>query len=299
MLNLAEFLGLCPLEVRRLPSVVYFHENQLTYPRRRDDPRDLHFAFTNMTTGLAADRVWFNSAFHRRSFLGALGEWLKRMPDHRPTGVVRRIRDRSEIHYPGVAVAVAAERSERTPGPLRILWAARWEHDKDPDTFFRALYQLQAATCPFRVSVLGQSFGDVPACFDLAAHRLADQIDRWGYLPDRQDYLAALCAADVFVSTAQHEFFGIAAVEAALAGCYPLLPDRLAYPELLRDHRECLYDGTLEGLVHRLHELAGPAESGQLAREAEPVAADLARFQWHNVAQRMDDAIDELVRANT
>ena len=219
MLNLAEFLGLCPLEVRRLPSVVYFHENQLTYPRRRDDPRDLHFAFTNMTTGLAADRVWFNSAFHRRSFLGALGEWLKRMPDHRPTGVVRRIRDRSEIHYPGVAVAVAAERSERTPGPLRILWAARWEHDKDPDTFFRALYQLQAATCPFRVSVLGQSFGDVPACFDLAAHRLADQIDRWGYLPDRQDYLAALCAADVCVSTAQHEFFGIAAGEAALAGC--------------------------------------------------------------------------------
>jgi len=32
MLNLAEFLGLAPKPVRDLPRIVYFHENQLTYP---------------------------------------------------------------------------------------------------------------------------------------------------------------------------------------------------------------------------------------------------------------------------
>jgi uncharacterized protein DUF3524 len=32
MLNLAEFLGLAPAPVAFLPSVDYFHENQLTYP---------------------------------------------------------------------------------------------------------------------------------------------------------------------------------------------------------------------------------------------------------------------------
>jgi len=35
------------------------------------------------------------------------------------------------------------------------------------------------------------------------------------------------------LSTARHEFFGIAVVEALLAGCLPWLPDRLSYPELL------------------------------------------------------------------
>ena len=32
MLSLAEFRGLAPESVRGLPSLVYFHENQLTYP---------------------------------------------------------------------------------------------------------------------------------------------------------------------------------------------------------------------------------------------------------------------------
>ena len=43
MLNLAEFRGLVPDSVRRLPCVAYFHENQLTYPFRFMGERDLHF----------------------------------------------------------------------------------------------------------------------------------------------------------------------------------------------------------------------------------------------------------------
>ena len=44
MLNLPEFLGFAPRAVRSRPSVAYFHENQLTYPDDRKDPRDIHFA---------------------------------------------------------------------------------------------------------------------------------------------------------------------------------------------------------------------------------------------------------------
>ena len=46
-------------------------------------------------------------------------------------------------------------------------------------------------------------------------------------------YLKILSEADIIVSTAIHEFFGISVVEAIAAGAYPLLPKRLAYPEVL------------------------------------------------------------------
>ena len=49
--NLAELMALLPPHLRHLPSVIYFHENQLTYPNQNGgDQRDLHFAFTNLTT---------------------------------------------------------------------------------------------------------------------------------------------------------------------------------------------------------------------------------------------------------
>ncbi len=81
MLNLAEFLGLAPLSVRKMSAVVYFHENQLTYPVRVESERDYQFAMTNMTTALAATSVWFNSAFHRDSFFEAMEAFLRKMPD--------------------------------------------------------------------------------------------------------------------------------------------------------------------------------------------------------------------------
>ncbi|MEJ2436186.1 MAG: DUF3524 domain-containing protein, partial [Pseudolabrys sp.] len=37
---------------------------------------------------LAAQSVWFNSAFHRDEFLAAIGIFFKRMPDYQPMEVV-------------------------------------------------------------------------------------------------------------------------------------------------------------------------------------------------------------------
>ncbi len=296
MLDLATFYGLAPRELRALPSVAYFHENQLTYPVRCESERDYHFGYTNMTTGLTATRVWFNSAFNRDSFLEALPAFLKRMPDHQPLEVVERIRAKSEIRPQGVREM--PQRGARQPGPLRILWAARWEHDKNPQLLFDALEELKSRGVDFRVSVVGGQFRDVPAVFAWAADHFRDHIDRWGYQKTRAEYEAALREADVVVSTADHEFFGVSVVEAIAAGALPVLPRRLAYPEILgamdpADAGLFFYEGGAGGLGGRLEMLAGRLQAGDLW-QGDPRRGRRAvrRFTWPVLAPQLDQACE-------
>src|SRR5690606_39843035 len=65
MTNLPAFLALTRDRLAGVPVVLFFHENQLTYPLREGRPRDLTYAYVNYLSALAADRVVFNSAFHR------------------------------------------------------------------------------------------------------------------------------------------------------------------------------------------------------------------------------------------
>ena len=298
MLNLAEFLGLAGNRVAQLPTVLYFHENQLTYPVRFESERDCHFAMTNMTAALAAGAVWFNSAFHRDSFLTALDAFLGRMPDHQSTEATERIRQKAQVHPPGIAPL--PQRGAREPGPLRILWAARWEHDKNPADFFEALRMLKARGVAFRMSALGEQFRERPKIFAAAREEFADRIDDWGFLERRTDYVATLQRADVFVSTATHEFFGLSAIEATLAGAYPLLPERLAYPEIFdqpddKTAASFFYDGSPEALADTLAETARSLAQGvSLYERASGGRHRLKRFEWPVLAPLLDDAIEQM-----
>ena len=226
------------------------------------------------------------------------------MPDYQPLDRVEIIRERSIVKYPGIDSFPA--RQKRGEGPLRILWAARWEHDKDPETLFGALSLLKKCKVDFRLSVIGGGNArNVPEVFARARKIFKRQIEKWGYLESRQEYIDALVWADVAVSTAKHEFFGITMAESAAAGAFPLAPDRLAYPEVLGKSLDnldnlnngdngveaFLYAGGPEKLADSLARLAellakGDLWQGQPLRGKEAVA----RFNWEITAKELDEA---------
>lgn len=231
-LDVAAFKGMLPIGHQRLPIRVYFHENQFAYPVRQEEPRDLHFALTNLTTALCSDSVAFNSGYNLESFLRGCRELLVKSDDMPLASVEEEIRSKSVILPPSLAPDAEMDDMGHDSGPPVIVWNHRWEHDKDPEFFFQTLYALQADGVPFRLIVLGESFRHQPKIFADAREILAGRILHFGYASSRIDYLAWLKRADLVVSTARHEFFGLSVLEAVRAGCCPLLPRRLVYPEL-------------------------------------------------------------------
>lgn len=230
-LPLAELHGLVP-RTAPIPSILYFHENQLAYPiRRKQGGVDNHYGFTQLVSSLAATAVVFNSEYNRDSFLEASAVLLKKMPDAVPNTWLPEIRDKSHV----LPLPLTFSESEFTPSPPRetgplILWNHRWEWDKSPEVFCDALIALAARDVPFRVAFCGERFRSAPPCFNEARDVLGERVVAFGHAP-MQEYQAHLHSADIVVSTAIHEFFGISIVEAIDAGAMPLVPNRLAYPE--------------------------------------------------------------------
>jgi glycosyltransferase involved in cell wall biosynthesis len=250
--NLPEFLGLARDAVAGVPSLVYFHENQLAYPNRHSADWDRQYPLTNVKSALAADVCAFNSAYNLDSMLAELPAFLRRFPDEVPAGVPERIRERSVVLAPPFeASALDAAPLVRGAVP-RIVWPHRWDHDKDPETFFAVMAELAAEGLAFEVAVAGQPHDNVRARFGELTAPLGERLVALGDLTTREAYAALLRSCDIAVSTAQHEFFGLAMMEATYAGCFPLVPDRLAYPELYP--AECRYaDGA--ALAARLRAL--------------------------------------------
>lgn len=253
---LADLMALRP-ELARIPRVLYFHENQLTYPPQHQNApeRDTHFGFTQLVSARCATCCVFNSEYNKESFLTAGRDLLRRLPDAVPKGWIEELRAKSvvigvplDLRAGGEIKDVARDAAERALGPI-IVWNHRWEHDKNPDAFFGALRVLVAEGIAFRVIVCGEQNRRVPGVFGEARGWLGDRVVHWGYVEREEDYWALLQKAQIVVSTAHQEFFGISVMEAIAAGAAPLVPDRLSYVELLGS--EWRY-GSQEGLVARL-----------------------------------------------
>ena len=97
MLDLPTYRSMAPSRVGVAPAMLYFHENQLTYPLPPGVERDLGYGLRQLVSAAAADAVYFNSAFHRAEFLCAAADLLAAMPDERCEWLVEDVTARSRV----------------------------------------------------------------------------------------------------------------------------------------------------------------------------------------------------------
>ena len=294
MLDLPTFLALSGL---RVPTTIYFHENQITYPWSAGDgadarrERNRQYGFINFTSCLAANAVWFNSAYHRDAFLGELPRFLRAFPDFRMLNGVAEIEAKAQVQHLGLELApFFQERPPRPPGPPVILWNHRHEYDKNPDQFFADLRWLRdVERLDFRLVVLGESFGKSPEVFHRARAEFANQVLHWGYAPDRNAYVRWLLRSDLLHVTSNQDFFGGSVVEAMAAGVVPVLPHRLAYPEHLPTNK---LDDHLYGKTEGGRELLAYWVRNFADENTETIREGVRRYDWTVRAPLYDAALE-------
>ncbi|AQQ68013.1 glycosyl transferase family 1 [Microbulbifer agarilyticus] len=288
MTDLSALRGLVP-SLAALPTLIYFHENQFAYPKSGQAHQSVEPQILNIYTALCGDKIAFNSAFNRRTFLDGAAALLNKLPDQVPPRVVEQIAERSLV------LPVPLENDLFTPpqapreafAGLTISWAARWEYDKGLDRLVRILDGLESSGVDYQLNLLGQSFRTVPAEIGEIQSRFAHRLQRVGYIEDLNEYRALLAASDVFLSTAYHEFQGLAAMEAAALGASPLVPNAMAYPELYPD--SCLYDSEAAAM-QRLRSVAG-----RKGTEGARSAVTMAQYSWEHCRAAYSDLIQSIV----
>lgn len=236
MLDLAAFLGMTYQSLDRTKVILYFHENQLTYPWSADDAdvqlnRDKSYAYINYRSALSADEVYFNSQYHKKSFLEALPVFLKAFPDGDHTVSIESLSKKSETVYLGMRLKELSEMPVNMKEEPVILWNHRWEYDKNPKGFYQMLLRLREEGVRFKLIICGESTGKIPEVFDRIKNDFEEEIVYFGYASSREEYHQLLKRSKVLPVTNYQDFFGGSIVEAMAAGCIPVLPDRLAYGE--------------------------------------------------------------------
>ncbi|WNO07998.1 DUF3524 domain-containing protein [Teredinibacter sp. KSP-S5-2] len=297
MTDLATLRGMLP-DLAKLPTLLYFHENQFAYPKSAQQHPGVEPQITSIYSAICADRVAFNTGFNQQTFMQGARALLGKMPDCVPPGVVEDIENKSVI----LPVPIESElfcREQKSDEEFQIIWNHRWEYDKGPDRLLNGLQRIPADR-NLIVHVVGQAFRRQPDEFDQIKALLSERgwLGKWGYQESLQDYRALLASSHVVLSTAVHDFQGLSVMEAAASGCLPLVPNRLAYTELFPPC--CFYvssedkpDNEAIDLANKLDALYQAHRQGELPQLA--LSAKPSNYDWARLKPAYEQEIEQLI----
>jgi len=234
MADLNSLYGFMP-KLAAIPSILYFHENQFVYPMTAKSKQRIEPMIVQLYSAICASKLCFNSEYNKSSFFSGAEKLLKNLPDFVPKNLVSKLESKSVLlPVPIVDSGFYPQRNKTEK--FSILWNHRWEYDKWPECFFDALIRLKQKNIDFDLYVLGQQFRKQPKVFEEMQVYFSSHIKQWGFVESEEEYRCILAKCDVVVSTALHEFQGLAVMEAVTLGCTPVVPDRLAYPQFFEEN---------------------------------------------------------------
>jgi glycosyltransferase involved in cell wall biosynthesis len=204
------------------------------------------------------------------------------MPREQRVVTGKLVREKSRVVYPGVDMSWVGPKHRRE-GPPVIIWPHRWEQDKNPQVFDRAVRRLRSAALDFGLVLAGIDSEPANEVRQRMLKDLADHVVASGSF-DIDQYRYWVMRSDIVVSCTDHEFFGIAVVEALAAGCQPVLPNDFSYPELV--------DGTAE--LYEPGSFGSSLERAVGSFESTASAVDVARFDWRNRIGEYDELISAI-----
>ena len=225
MVDLSTLKGLHP-RLANIPCIYYFHENQFAYPVSKHQVDSIEPMMVQLYGALAADKLLFNSAYNRDSFLQGVAKLLVKFPDEIPDSVVDTLRNKSDV----LPVVISPIEASEAKNKELILRNHRWEYDKAPQVFTDAILQLNKIRPNFELALLGHRSTIKPDALLEIEQKLGDKIII-NEKVSKHDYRNYLSRSAIIVSTAIHEFQGLSVLEAISAGAVPLVPDDLCYRE--------------------------------------------------------------------
>ena len=280
-MNLTSLFELMP-QIARKPTVVYFHDNQLPDVHTNTDaPLDL----VNLSTAKAATEIWFNSAWHQRTFLARATSVLERHPELGGLEAVWDMQRKMLLVAPpvdlGAVHEAAGARARRDPTALFVE-----TRDGDVALLDQALAILRGRGQPLRLITVGPVVA-LPADVPRQA------------LPESDDaaHARGLCEAGAIVSIKPEAACDFLVVRGLAAGCRPVLPASGFYSELLPEslRRAALYDVAPAPLADRIQDAIGAHALPASAATSSEVRAALKPFDAIATCREIDEKFEELV----
>lgn len=301
MVDLSSLRGFVP-SLSKVPTLLYVHENQFEYPQNRSDRSNVEPLLVPLYAALCADTVAFNSKFNRVSFLKGAQALLNKLPEQFPSSIMDQLK--TSIVLPVPLPASSPRPQKTTPNnTLSVVWNHRWEFDKGPELLLAVVTAMATKNLPIQLHVVGQQFREQPTEFKqinklLDQHAEAISIRRglFGFVEKLTDYNQLLKTSDVVLSTAIHDFQGLAIQEACLMGCVPLTPDDLAYPEYIPEKYRYPVHGsitaTADGAIKQLESYCELKSDGELLGDV-----DLSAYQGSQIKQQYASQFQRLTGA--
>lgn len=188
-----------------------------------------------------------------------------------------------------------------------IIFNHRLNEDKKPMYFLRMAEDLstQFPDLKFYISTNLSEENFWRTMDEDVNHRLKDALSRVRSLGilfnnSREEYFELLNRAYLAPCFSTHETFGFSVAESMAAGCIPILPARLTYPELVKDDADFMYSSTgdlerdyKEALERAVYFILNPKFGEMKSAEAKSL---IERFRPKNVVGTILEKIEKHAR---